>query len=67
MPLSDIAVRTLKPRERAYKVYDRDGQSRRIKTVALALSHTGVPEVIGPAIFSLKHRLMIPRIFVRAA
>lgn len=25
MPLSDIAVRTLKPRERAYKVYDRDG------------------------------------------
>lgn len=25
MPLSDIAVRTLKPRDRAYKVYDRDG------------------------------------------
>ena len=25
MPLSDIAVRTLKPRERAYKVCDRDG------------------------------------------
>jgi integrase len=25
MPLSDIAVRTLKPRERAYKVYDRNG------------------------------------------
>jgi hypothetical protein len=25
MPLSDIAVRTLRPRERTYKVYDRDG------------------------------------------
>ncbi len=25
MPLSDIALRTLKPRERAYKVYDRNG------------------------------------------
>ena len=25
MPLSDLTVRTLKPRERAYKVYDRDG------------------------------------------
>jgi integrase len=25
MPLTDIAVRTLKPREKAYKVYDRDG------------------------------------------
>ncbi len=25
MPLSDLAIRTLRPRERAYKVYDRDG------------------------------------------
>jgi integrase len=25
MPLSDLAVRALRPRERAYKVYDRDG------------------------------------------
>lgn len=25
MPLSDLTVRTLRPRERAYKVYDRDG------------------------------------------
>jgi hypothetical protein len=25
MPLSDVAVRTLRPRDRAYKIYDRDG------------------------------------------
>lgn len=25
MPLSDVAVRTMKPRETAYKVYDHDG------------------------------------------
>jgi hypothetical protein len=42
MPLSDLSVRTMKPREKAYKVYDRDGlfllvKSGRIKTVALAL------------------------------
>lgn len=42
MPLSDLAVRTLKPRERAYKVYDRDGlfysSIPRLRIVALALS-----------------------------
>jgi hypothetical protein len=25
MPLSDVAVKSLRPRERAYKVYDRNG------------------------------------------
>lgn len=30
MPLSDVAVRTLRPRERAYKVYDHDGLFLRV-------------------------------------
>lgn len=46
MPLSDAAVRTLKPREKAYKTYDRDGtfsagKSQWLEIVAVALQLRG--------------------------
>ena len=43
MPLSDVSVKALRPRERTYKVYDRNGlfllvNPSGVQTMALALS-----------------------------